>query len=137
MVFLNILGKILFGCRKAILNGGEELKHGFIMLSWNLDSVPCDCLRLWAVVNAKADASSFASFIVSLRPSQLAGYLDKVSGILSFTPGTCIIVNLYCNVFSLKLQSLGLGMSLRDWSMKILREVCDQHIIRSLQSRAK
>ena len=121
VVFLNILGKILFGCRKAILNSGERLRHGFITLGGNFDSVPCDCLRLCIVVNARAGASSCASLIVSLGPSQLTGYLDNVSGILFFTPGTCIIMNLYCNVFSLKLRILGSGMSLRDWSVKILR----------------
>ena len=77
--------------------------------------------RLWAVVNSKANASSSAPIILSLGPSQLTEYLDKLSGISCFTPGTCIIMNLYCSVLSSKLQSLGLGMSLRYQSVTILR----------------
>ena len=83
--------------------------------------------RLWAVVKAKADASSSASLIVLLGQSQLTGCLDKVSGITCFTPDTCIIVNLYCNVFSVKLQSVGFGMSLRDHSVKIWKFVINAY----------
>ena len=82
--------------------------------------------RLWAVVKAKADASSSASLIVLLGQSQLTGCLDKVSGIACFTPDTCIIVNLYCNVFSVKLQSGVWNVIERSFSENL--EVCDQCI---------
>ena len=48
------------------------------------------------------------------------GYLERESGALFFTPGMCVILNLYRKVFSLRLRRRALLIASRDLSPKIL-----------------
>ena len=72
------------------------------MLTDNFESVPCDCLEFEC--SGKCKNKCFLICIVdSLGPSQLTGCMYKISDILCFMPGICIIVNLFCHAFFLEL----------------------------------
>ena len=77
------------------------------------------------------DWSEATSLLSGIFIGSLVGCLDMVSAARCFLPGMCVMLNLYCRVFSFRLRRRGFGMFLRDrspnsfskglWSTAIVR----------------